>query len=79
MNEFITNQASCKLCRYSLSDVCGECKEEKFRNFQPRENFDLWSLPDFPLDDFNNGMPVRARQVITGMYITAIVKALKGE
>jgi len=24
-------------------------------------------------------MPVRIRQVITGMYITAIVKALKGE
>lgn len=36
-------------------------------------------LPDFPLDDFSNGMPVRIRQVITGMYITAIVKALKGE
>lgn len=69
---------ACKLCRNNLSDVCGTClQDSQFPWFEARRNLTLDDLPRFPLQDFNNGMPVKMRQIVIGIYMDIIVRTLQ--
>lgn len=75
----IPDQTACRLCRYNLTDVCEACwADGQFPWFKSRENLMLEDLPPFPMMEFNNGMPVKMRQIVVGLYMEVLVRALQG-
>lgn len=74
----LSNQTVCKLCRYRLSEACETClNDEQYSWFEARRNLTLGDLPPFTSQEFNNGMPVKARQIIMGVYMETVIRTLK--
>jgi hypothetical protein len=69
----------CKLCRYNLSDVCEGCQvDPQLPWFEERRNLTLEELPRFPVSEFNNGISVKARQILIAVYMEKITERLQG-
>jgi hypothetical protein len=80
MTEEIKLQPStgCKLCQYQMTDVCIPCQEDsQFNWFTQRQNLTLVDLPPFPAADFQNGMPLKMRQIVVGIYMEIIIRTLQ--
>ena len=74
----LSQHLACRLCRYDLSDKCPPCiAGGQYESFEPKGRLSLEDLPRFPLSDFNNGMPVKMRQVVIGIYMDSIVRLLQ--
>jgi len=72
----IPTYSTCRLCRSFLSDRCEPCLNNKETYFSPRSNLNLEDLPPFPRVDFEDGMPVRMRQVVIALYMEKIMERL---
>jgi hypothetical protein len=71
--------STCGLCRSYLSDRCDPCLKDNNKTFfQPRVNLALEDLPPFPRVDFEDGMPVKMRQVVIALYMEKIMERLQG-
>jgi hypothetical protein len=71
--------STCSLCRSYLSDRCDACLKDNHKtSFQPRVNLALEDLPPFPRMDFEDGMPVKMRQVVVALYMEKIMERLQG-
>lgn len=71
--------STCRVCRYFISDICGECMEEENKTyFEARRGITLDDLPAFPTTAFNDGMPVRMRQAVVGLYMEKLTERLQG-
>jgi hypothetical protein len=78
MEKIIPIYSTCKICRYYFSDVCTPCLNENGPTwFKTRQGLTLDDLPPFPSVDFNDGMPVRMRQAVVGVYLEKLVQRLQ--
>lgn len=70
---------TCRVCRYFVSEVCGPCQSDPNATyFQARRGITLDDLPAFPTTAFNDGMPVRMRQAVVGLYMEKLTERLQG-
>lgn len=77
--ERISPHTVCRLCRYNLTDVCGVCQDDpQLPWFEERQNLSLEELPRFPVAEFNNGISLKARQILLAVYLEKITERLQG-
>lgn len=71
--------STCRVCRSFLSDRCGPCQSDpNLTYFEARNGITLDDLPAFPTAAFNDGMPVRMRQAVVGLYMEKLTERLQG-
>lgn len=70
--------STCRICRFYSSDRCEPClTEDNFTYFEARGGITLEDLPPFPRSDFEDGMPVKMRQVIVGLYMEKMMNKIQ--
>lgn len=70
--------STCRVCIFYLSDRCEPCiNNGKESFFKPRANLLLEDLPLFPREEFEDGMPVKMRQIVIALYMEKIMEKLQ--
>lgn len=71
--------STCRVCRLYISEMCDPCQSDpNVTYFQARRGITLDDLPAFPTTAFNDGMPVRMRQAVVGLYMEKLTERLQG-